>query len=155
MKPLGARNRGLPLPDRFAALVDKRGDHECWPFLGTIRPEGYGQFSVEGRLHGAHRVALVLATGSPIPAGLFVDHLCHNTDPSCAGGPCDHRRCCNLAHLEAVTHSINVRRSRNAGSDELRTCGVDGCDRAYLASGMCRIHYDRSWKQARRQKVSG
>ena len=46
----------------------------------------------------AHRVSYELANG-PIPAGLQIDHLCKLT------------LCVRPSHLEAVTPSVNVRRS--------------------------------------------
>jgi hypothetical protein len=45
----------------------------------------------------AHRLAYELAKG-PIPGGLEIDHVC------------EHRWCVNPNHLEAVTHTENVRR---------------------------------------------
>lgn len=75
---------------------------------GARRPDGYRQVYVDGRLLLAHRVAYERAHG-PIPAGLVIDHACHNADPDCPGGPtCPHRECDNVAHLQAVGRGANV-----------------------------------------------
>lgn len=81
--------------DRFWSKVDTSGD--CWPWLGSKNPLGYGKFWLDGSLRKAHRVAYEWCVG-PIPDGLHIDHLCRN--PSCV----------NPAHLEAVTHRENVLR---------------------------------------------
>lgn len=82
----------------------------CWEFTGYILPSGYGQL---GRNVGAHRVAWEVANGRPVPAGLVVDHQCHNRDPCCvASRNCLHRRCVNPAHLEAVPSRANILRGK-------------------------------------------
>jgi hypothetical protein len=97
--------------ERFWAKVDIGASDKCWPWLASTTPQGYGQCRF-GKMRSVHRVAYELAVG-PIPAGLQVDHTCHNTDLSCAGGDaCLHRRCCNPAHLEATTPRINTLRGR-------------------------------------------
>jgi hypothetical protein len=64
-------------------------------------PNGYGALSewIDGRtrMHYTHRVAYEAVNG-PIPGGLVIDHLCRN------------RLCANPAHLEAVTHRVNLLR---------------------------------------------
>lgn len=85
---------------RFLAKVSLPDSiEECWIWTGatTRRVNGYGRFSVMGRLSLAHRFAYEFARG-PIPAGLEIDHLCR-TPP-----------CVNPWHLEPVTRSVNVRR---------------------------------------------
>jgi hypothetical protein len=67
---------------------------------------GYGQIGIS-RSHAAelgipqtilaHRLAWELAHG-PIPEGMQIDHVCRN------------RACINVAHMEVVTPSQNVRR---------------------------------------------
>jgi hypothetical protein len=81
----------------WQARVQQDGDCILWSFASN---NGYGSLLLpDGHRVQAHRVAYVAATGADITAGLTVDHLCRN------------RRCVNVAHLEAVTHSVNTRRS--------------------------------------------
>lgn len=102
---------GATIADRLAVLVTRRGADECWPWNAATLPTGYGQLTFMGERMYAHRAAWEAANG-PVPPGLVIDHRCHNDDPSCPGGACAHRRCCNPAHLEAVTSDLNLRRSR-------------------------------------------
>lgn len=96
----------------FIARVDNTGGpNACWPWLGNTDRYGYGRFGKNAA--GAHRIAYELMVG-PIPDGLSIDHLCHNADTTCAGGiTCQHRRCVNPMHLQAVTNRENLRRSRH------------------------------------------
>ena len=88
----------LHRPDDFWARVevDMYNTDACFPWKGCTDREGYG---ITGRIFRAHRVAYALANGQ-IPDGFTIDHLCQN------------RRCCNPAHLEAVSVSENVKRRR-------------------------------------------
>lgn len=85
-------------------------DSGCWEWQGTVHPDGYGQFSVDGRMAKVHRWAYEQFVG-PIPDGLTIDHLCHSNDLTCLGGvTCRHRRCVNPEHMEPVTRRVNSRR---------------------------------------------
>lgn len=83
------------LADRFWSKVDRSGD--CWLWIGASS-NGYGVFSVGRKNFRAHRWAYESELG-PVPDGLELDHLCRTT------------LCVNPAHLEAVTHWENMRRS--------------------------------------------
>jgi hypothetical protein len=90
------------LERQYWALVDGRDDPDaCWSWTGQAHSGGYGTFNVGVRHELAHRLALELS-GTPIPPGLVVVHLCGN------------KRCCNPAHLRVVTRSeyMKGRRSR-------------------------------------------
>jgi HNH endonuclease len=80
----------------FSKISLSENDLGCWEFTGYLDPKGYGRFYYDGRCHGAHRVAYVLAYG-PIPPGLVVDHTCSN--PSCV----------RYEHLQVVTVAENNR----------------------------------------------
>jgi hypothetical protein len=81
--------------DRFWMKVDKDGpipSHvphlgKCWIFTGTLRPDGYGTFSIRrpddsGWMNApAHRVSWILRFGEPPPDKPLVLHGCDN--PAC------------------------------------------------------------------------
>jgi len=93
------------------AYFTRRQPSGCWHFAGFIIPSGYGQL---GRNLMAHRVAWEVANGRPVPAGLVIDHTCHNVDLSCSDdSDCVHRRCVNPAHLEAVPQRTNIMRGHS------------------------------------------
>jgi hypothetical protein len=89
-----ARNHGEttePRERRFWVQVDRRGPDECWPWLGHLQKNGYGQYGTTGACL-VHRIAYEYLIG-PIPKRLVLDHLCHTRDPSCrAANECAHRR---------------------------------------------------------------
>ncbi len=50
---------------------------------------GYVPMPFQGRYQGMHRVTWQILNG-PIPAGVVIDHICHNEDADCKGGnSCD------------------------------------------------------------------
>jgi hypothetical protein len=95
--------------DRLVALVDVRGDDECWPWLG-YKVHGYAALGPGRQL--VHRLIYEREYG-PIPRGMLVLHR-H------AGRPC-----CNPRHLVLATARERTWRTLRNGSrvgmsDELR-----------------------------------
>lgn len=83
----------MQIENRFWAKVNKGPG--CWEWTANRSSEGYGQFSIGGRLNAAHRVASELTDG-PIPAGIVLDHRCRN------------KGCVNPKHLDRVTQRENT-----------------------------------------------
>lgn len=85
---------------------------ECIIWKQSLKETGYGQTFFQGKVTRAHRAAWIKAHG-PIPAGLVLDHTCH--DPKeCEGGvPCIHRACVNVDHLRLITQQENVMAGRH------------------------------------------
>lgn len=80
----------------------------CWHYTGYVNKDGYGRCGYQGRPgQNVHRVAYQVFIG-PIPEGMTVNHRCHDDDPDCPAGYCEHRRCFNPEHLEAVTIAKNI-----------------------------------------------
>lgn len=108
----------IPAEERFWSKVDQRGLDECWPWKAGRSKAGYGLFKPHPRIRTstAHRYVYHLTYGA-IPHGMWIDHLCHNGTDCLGGDNCQHRACCNPAHLEAVPPWENSRRShRHNGS---------------------------------------
>ena len=83
---------------RFMAKVSPEPNSGCWLWTGAAHPNGYGSFNLASRLTDkAHRISYEHFVGD-IPDGLEIDHKCRV-------------RCCvNPAHLEPVTHLVNMKR---------------------------------------------
>ncbi|MDL0133571.1 HNH endonuclease [Halobacterium salinarum] len=67
----------------------------CWIWTGSIWGNGYGQFSISGDSHQAHRISYRIYNGK-IPPGDFVLHKC------------DVRACVNPDHLYTGSQSDNA-----------------------------------------------
>lgn len=80
-------------------LKTRRNDEGCLIWLGKLDSNGYGP----------HR-RIYEQTVGPIPAGMQLDHTCHDRTV-CLGGPtCPHRSCVDVTHLKVTTLVENVRR---------------------------------------------
>lgn len=76
-KPKGVY-RKKPLADRFWRFVDRKGENECWLWLGAKR-NGYGVFALGHRVITAQRVAfLILYNRLPNVDELPRDPICKN-----------------------------------------------------------------------------
>lgn len=111
------------MEERFWHKVERRGDDECWPWLGSIGKQGYGflyRGKGEGGMTTSHRASWLIHNGE-IPAGMFVLHTC------------DVRECVNPTHLylgdvrdnarDAVARG-RVPKGERAGSSKLRADDV-------------------------------
>jgi hypothetical protein len=107
-------------------------DNGCWEWQGFVNKGGYGAIcyrrpGAKGHIKLVHRFFYENLVG-PIDEGTHIDHVCHNRDTSCKGGPtCPHRRCANPDHLEAVTPKTNILRGRGlAAANSVKTHCSEG-----------------------------
>lgn len=109
------------ITDEFWSKVDVKSEDECWKYLGSKLPNGYGQFWFEEIRQPitAHRVAYELMIGK-IPEGYQIDHLCRN------------RLCVNPKHLEAVTCQTNLLRGN---TDAAKNASQTHCPQGHSYSG--------------------
>lgn len=118
----GGPIRSNSLPARFWAKVRNAAALDCWEWTAGRDTGGYGQFSIDGRLRKAHRVAWELLRGD-IPDGLELDHLCRN------------RSCVNPWHLEPVTHQVNAVRGLTPILSRARNLAKTHCPKGHPYSG--------------------
>jgi len=112
----GSLPRSASVEARFWEKVNKHGPvpqyrpelGPCWIWSGSCSRSGHGFFRVGGKLVGAYRFAYELLVG-PIPDGYEPDHLCRV--PPCVRPIADEH---GLAHLEPVTHAVNIQRGFDA-----------------------------------------
>jgi hypothetical protein len=99
--------------------VDTLDWSSCWLWNGTVNKDGYGIIAknVDKQRYSlfVHRVSWYYVKG-PIADGLVIDHLCHNPKTCINGYKCEHRRCYNPYHLEAVTREENNIRGASVNS---------------------------------------
>lgn len=82
-------------PARFWAKVTTAGVAACWLWRGTVKPDGYGSFSIGRRTITAHRYSWFLHTGQEPGDSL----VCHH---------CDTPLCVNPSHLFTGTTQDNI-----------------------------------------------
>ena len=91
----------------------------CWVWPGA-KSKGYGRIGWReaGKAHYAsvHRLVYVELVG-PIADGLDLDHLCHDPSTCVVVAECEHRQCCNPAHLEPVSRQVNLLRGGTVSAE--------------------------------------
>ena len=102
----GSRPPGKPAntSEVLWSKVEKKGDDECWPWLGYRNSDGYGRVQINDWQYYAHRVIynLVYPGIIDIKAPKLTDEkgfLLHT---------CDNPSCCNPKHLWVGTHRENM-----------------------------------------------
>lgn len=100
--PLGGRRRLATgtIEERFRSFVDVIDS--CWVWNGGTTTAGYGEFTIDGTTHYAHRYGYELFVG-PVPDGMHLHHKC------------EVKVCCNPAHLTPLT-AAEHRRLHNRAS---------------------------------------
>jgi hypothetical protein len=82
---------------RFWNKVNIQEPSKCWPFIGGVNYNGYGNFWLDDKIVSAHRVSWMIHNHKMIQDGLLVCHTC------------DNKLCCNPHHLYTGSHTDNTR----------------------------------------------
>ena len=134
------------MAERFETKYEPEPNTGCWLWISSVDGGGYGTIATKrGRAPAkAHRVAYELYRG-PIPTGLTLDHLCRVP------------RCVNPAHLEAVTHRVNVLRgvsptSRNAAKTVCLYGHALTIENTYTWNGRFQMRQCRLCRQRRKKE---
>lgn len=95
------------LEDKIISKI-LENENGCWLWQGAVFNKPYGQYGqirlltkAGSKVSRAHRVSYEHFVDK-IPKGLELDHLCHET------------LCVNPDHLEAVTHTENMKRRKDS-----------------------------------------
>jgi hypothetical protein len=73
---------------------------------------GYRRVEIENVGIMVHRLVYEVAHGVTLDPLVTIDHLCHNADWDCPGGPtCPHRLCINIEHLGEASLAENWTRA--------------------------------------------
>lgn len=125
----------------------------CWEWQGFIKPDGYGEFHLGGKLVYVHRFAYEYFNNTKIPNKMHIDHLCRN------------KRCINPDRLEVVTCKENNRRGICSQTQRVRLLSITHCAQGhpfnevntYIAGNgkrrcrICRAKWHKSWVNRQRE----
>jgi hypothetical protein len=130
------RQSARPIMERFEANVFPEPNSGCHPWMGFVRPNGYGTIHLDRKREYAHRVSWRIHRGE-IPHGLFVLHKC------------DVRCCVNPDHLFLGTAADNaadmVAKGRDRRPLPKLTASQVGEIRARVAGGVVQASLAREY----------
>ena len=110
----------IPIEQRFHTKYRIDPESGCWIWTASLRANGYAQFRYSRAKNGyGHRFAYEHFVG-PITEGSELDHLCNN------------KACVNPAHLQAVSHVVNIERR---GPPRSANAAKTHCKRGHPLSG--------------------
>jgi hypothetical protein len=122
-----------PDPAKFWSKVDRKMLADCWPWLGSKRPDGYGVIKVGHRQVKAHRMAYLLDTGKD-PDGLVVKQTCEN------------KACCNPNHLVAESRRKRMVQYWDAMGGSAEKCRHGHVREHGKPCRTCKSEYLRKWR---------
>ena len=103
-REVGNSGRPANTPDVLWSKVDKKGENDCWMWLGYKNKEGYGRTWINDRGYYAHRVIFDLA----YPNTITLNAPESTSDSGFLLHTCDNPSCCNPKHLFVGTHADNM-----------------------------------------------
>ncbi|WP_170835474.1 HNH endonuclease signature motif containing protein [Arthrobacter alpinus] len=106
---LAQKRHWASVEERFWSKVDKT--ETCWNWIGGFNKSGYGRLKIDGKFIRAHIRSFEMENGE-VPAGMVVDHRCHN------------EKCVRPVHLRLVTHKQNS--EHRIGAQKNSKSGIRG-----------------------------
>ena len=124
--PTGIYKRKPPFL-RFLEKIKINSDY-CWEWTGSLKPQGYGEMSLNGKNIYAHRYSYEFFNNKKIQRGMCVDHICNN------------RKCVNPYHLAISSYSDNIKRGKLPSINKRRGLLVSFKNEAKRIYGMREIN---------------
>jgi hypothetical protein len=82
-------------PENIWNFIDKRGEHECWPWIGAKSKKGYGVIGIKHRVYRVNRIVCWFRDSGSISLRATPN----GHDRKIALHSCDNPTCCNPKHL--------------------------------------------------------
>jgi len=102
-------------PSNVWAKIERRGENECWNYMGHLDKDGYGRIDYGGKKILTHRLIYEFTFGKILNQLQVLHH-------------CDNPRCCNTKHLFLGTQVDNIKdmilknRHRGAAGEKNSHC---------------------------------